>query len=255
MTKGWQEWAKYRLGIQKGCYRGCKYCFGMKEALRFKRIKKHEDWIIVTERKTIENPDKKYNGLIGFPNTHDITLENYSECEEYLLRLLKAGNQVLIVTKPDYHIIELLISALQDYKDQVEFRLTIGSYDDSVLKKFEPRASNYQERYDCLRLLFMNGFKTSVSIEPYLSRDIIGLIRRIYVYVTGDIWIGIMNHFNFLVNYYPELLDLKQLFSKETVQAIYQEIQEYFTSYDGLLERIKFKDTFRKIAGVEKNSS
>ena len=251
-TKGWNEWAKYRVGIQNSCEKGCPFCFAIYLDMKYKRISKPEERKTYKKRKGIKNPDKKYDGLIGFPNTHDITIQNYTECEDYLLRLLKAGNQVLIVTKPDYHIIELLISALSEYKEQLEFRITIGSYDNEVLKKFEPNASDFEERLLVLVTLFMAGFETSAAIEPYTSRDVRGVIERIHHYVTREIWIGKMNHFNGIVQYAPEIEELRPLYSPETIRAIHKEIVETFSKpvFNGLIERIKFKDTFRKIVGV-----
>jgi len=252
LTKGWSELVDLQLGIQNNCERGCPYCFATEMAIRYNRISDPLERIAYQKRAGIKNPDKKYPGVIGFPNSHDITMANYSECEDYLLRLLKAGNQVLIVTKPDYRVIELLISNLQDYRKQLEFMITIGSYDSEVLKKFEPGASDFLERLNCLSMLYTYSFETSAIFEPYLSRDVVGLIDRVYAWVTRDIWIGKMNHFNSIVKYAPEIEELRPLYSRETILAIHKEIVETFSKpvFDDLIERIKFKDTFRKIVGV-----
>ena len=248
MTKGWQEWAEHWLGIQNHCERGCKFCFAIKSDMQYKRISKPEERMQPKERKGIKNPDKKYDGLVAFPNTHDITIQNYSECIDYLERLLKAGNQVLIVTKPDVRIIELLISDLRDYKEQLEFRLTITTYENEVIKEFEPNASLFEDRVLCLKMLFMAGFETSVSIEPYTSRDVRGLIERIFHYVTREIWVGIMNHFSGIIKYYPEVEELRSLYTQETVCEIYGELRDTFQHpyYCGRVN-VRFKDTFEKL--------
>ena len=253
-TKGWGEWADHQLGIQNSCERGCSYCFATyNDMVRYKRITKPQERLKYKQRKTIKKPDKKYPGRVAFANSHDITINNYSECEDYLVRLLKAGNHVLIVTKPDYVVIRFLISALGKFREQLEFRITIGTYDNEVLKKFEPNASDFEERILCLKMLFMAGFETSVSIEPYLSRDVRGLIDRIYHYVTREIWVGIMNHFDQIVEYAPVIESLRELYSLETVLTIHSELERYFghNYFTGKIT-IKYKDTFE--AMVNKNN-
>jgi len=252
-TEGWKEWADYWLGLQNFCERGCLACFATWFDIKYKRITDPKERLTFKPRKTIENPDKKYPGRVAFPNTHDITIQNYSQCEEYLIRLLKAGNQVLIVTKPDENIIRLLISALSEFKEQLEFRLSISTYDNEVLKKFEPNASDFEERVLCLKMLFMAGFETSVSAEYYLTRDVKGLIKRIYPYVTREIWVGIMNHFDQIVEYAPVIESLRELYSLETVLTIHSELERYFghNYFTGKIT-IKYKDTFE--AMVNKNN-
>lgn len=253
-TTGWKEWAEQQFGIQNSCKNGCLYCFGTMSDMRFARIENPKDRLAYKPRKAIANPNKKYPGVVAFPNTHDIYYENYDKCEDYLLRLLVAGNKVLIVTKPDIRVIELLQTALREYRDQVEFRITIGSYNSTILKKFEPNASDFEERLSCLKLLFMQGWATSVSIEPYLSRDVVGLISRINPYVSRDIWVGKMNHLNRMVKYVPELEFLRPLYTNVIVKNIHCEIVETFSKpiFHNLIDHIKFKDTFRKIIGDDK---
>lgn len=80
-------------------------------------------------------------------------------------------------------------------KDKLLFRLTITSDDDEILKYYEPNAPEFYERMKCLRKLKENNFRTSVSIEPYLSNPI-SLVKEIDEYVTDDIWIGTMSGLN-----------------------------------------------------------
>ena len=244
MTKGWKEWADRWVGIQNSCSRGCVYCFATYLDLRYKRIHSPEQRLNFQQRKSILNPDKKYDGRIAFPNTHDITESNYQKCRNYLDRLLKAGNNVLIVTKPDFNVIEQLISDLENYRKQLEFRITIGSRHSDVLKQFEPGASDFRERLESLSLLSDYSFETSVSIEPFLSRDVATLIEEIYWAVSRDIWVGKMNHFNNIVKYRPEIKTLQQLYTDETLIAIYHELQQLQKRIPYVRGKIKFKDTF-----------
>ncbi|MHA1880181.1 MAG: hypothetical protein ACTSYG_07265 [Candidatus Heimdallarchaeota archaeon] len=248
MTQGWKEWAYKWVGIQNSCVRGCIYCFATEMALRYKRITTPEARQIFQARKNILNPDKKYPGRIAFPNTHDITESNYQKCRNYLDHLLKAGNDVLIVTKPDFSVIKQLIGDLLNYSEQVEFRITIGSRHSDVLKKFEPGASDFRERLECLSLLWQYSFHTSVSIEPYLSKDVAELIDDLWMWVERDIWVGKMNHLSRIAKYAPVVRELAPIYSDEVVKQIYYSIKKKFKKpvYGNLLERIKFKDSFRR---------
>ena len=67
--------------------------------------------------------------------------------------------------------------------------------DDKILKFWEPKAPNYQERKDCLVYAFQEGFRTSVSMEPMLdTANIDSLIKDLEPFVTENIWVGMMNH-------------------------------------------------------------
>ena len=245
MTKGWKQWVKKQIGIRIGCERDCKFCFA-KILGSEKGYTSIDTWKNPKDRKTKDKIPS--NSIVGFPSTHDITIHNYSDCLETILEILAKGNQLIIVTKPDYHIIEVLISDLKDYKDKIEFRITIGSYDNEVLKKFEPNASDFEERLLVLKTLFMAGFETSVAIEPFTSRDVRGLIERIYHYVTREIWVGIMNHFSKIIKIYPEAEELRPLYTKETVCEIYGELRDAFQHpyYIGKVN-LRYKDTFENI--------
>jgi hypothetical protein len=77
---------------------------------------------------------KKRAGWTMFPTTHDITSNNIDHSVMQLESLLKAGNKVLIVTKPNYDCMTKLCDALHNYKDNIIVRMSIGSLDSKVLK-------------------------------------------------------------------------------------------------------------------------
>ncbi len=190
---GAYEWADSTLNIINGCNHNCKYCFSREMASRFKR-KDPNSW---------ENEElnlKQFNqsiphkaGVIMFPSTHDITPGNLQYTLPYLVRVLKKGNRVLIVSKPHLECVTSICSACAEYRDQILFRFTIGSRDNRVLSFWEPNAPDYEERKKALRYAFDNGFRTSLSCEPMLDDNVEAIIDDLQDYVTDTIWVGKMN--------------------------------------------------------------
>ena len=110
-------------------------------------------------------------------------------------KLIGAGNQVLIVSKPRYDIIREICLEFREDRDKIMFRFTIGAMNDEILRFWEPGAPSFAERLDSLTYAFCSGYKTSVSIEPMLDSDnVIDLILAVEPFVTDAIWLGKMNH-------------------------------------------------------------
>ena len=247
ITSGTGEWANSNVNPFKGCSNGCPYCYAMKMALRFERIASYEEWLeMKPNKKAIEKSYKKRNGRIMFPSSHDITPETYPICLSVLLKLLKAGNEVLITTKPNLIVITKLTRDIEEYKDQVQFRFTITSMDAKLLAFFEPHAPPFKERMLALSLAYHCGFKTSISIEPNLERDPFMLIKKVAPYVTESIWFGIMTQISrtiwpdelFYYNYIREINEIENL-------------QKILNSFKYLpveiREKIRIKDTIRNL--------
>jgi DNA repair photolyase len=130
-----------------------------------------------------------------FPSSHDITPGNLGPCMTVLAKLLAAGNQVLVVSKPRLECIKTICQAFQDARDQILFRFTIGAMNNEILKFWEPCAPSYEERRESLRYAFEDGFRTSVSIEPMLdSENVFDLVLDLVNKVNHSFWIGKMNH-------------------------------------------------------------
>jgi len=193
-TKGTKEWADWNLNLFKGCSNNCKYCYAKFMAKRFERIKTLEEWSIpIINNKILHQKFRKRKGRGMFPTAHDITPQTYIPYVVVLQRLLRAGNEVLITTKANFNLIKMLCGQIIFYSNQVQFRFTITSIYNYKLKDWEKNAPSYQSRKASLILAFDKGFKTSVSIEPYLDADPTLLITEIAPYCTESIWIGIMN--------------------------------------------------------------
>lgn len=194
ITDGVKEWASSSVNCYYGCSNNCRYCYAKKMAIRFGR-KTAENWEeMELNEKAVNKGYRKREGRIMFPTSHDITIESYLYCITQLKKMLKAGNEVLITTKPDPICIFKLLEDIHEYKGQVQFRFTITSFYDKKLKFWEENAPSFQERIVSLKLAYRSGYKTSISIEPFLDEDPIPLILKLSPYVSESIWLGKMNY-------------------------------------------------------------
>ena len=243
-TEGTKEWADWNYNIFKGCSNNCRYCYAKFMAKRFDRIKSFDEWRNpVLSRKVYNNSFKKRKGRGMFPTTHDITPYTYAYCITMLQGLLRVGNEILITTKPNFHLIKMLCKAIKPYKKQVQFRFTITSMDDKKLEYWEENAPNYKSRKDSLIHAFGEGFKTSVSIEPYLDATPMYLINDIYLYCTESIWIGIMNP------KYNYGLRSTHIYNEVYVRAMIEDLVEvYSIAYPNtILKKLRLKDSIRNM--------
>jgi DNA repair photolyase len=153
-----------------------------------------KDW--TTERVRQHDLDKKIGNvgeLVMFPSSHDITPTHLEESIQFLRKILEAGNDVLIVSKPHLECIERICNEFDQYKNKILFRFTIGSTNNKVLKFWEPNAPIFKERLAYLKHAHKNGFQTSISCEPMLDNHIERVVKRVDPYVTETIWIGKAN--------------------------------------------------------------
>ena len=196
---GVQEWTGTdgaSVNFQRGCEHDCRYCYARANAVRFKQCTRaHWPLPAINEAKVDMPYKKKYAGTVMSPTTHDITEANISQYLCVLHKLLDAGNNVLIVSKPHYKCIETICLAYEEYKSQMEFRFTIGSAKDEILKFWEPGAPKFEERLNCLQYAFEMGYKTSVSCEPFLDPYPWYTYEACQPFVTESFWIGKLNKF------------------------------------------------------------
>ena len=198
---GTKEWAETNVNIQLGCEHGCRYCYARHRAVKRFKICTAEEWLdpVIVHAKVNKLCLAKRPGVMMFPSTHDITPRNIKECICVLLKLLAAGNKVLLVSKPHFECIRYICESLQEYRKQLSFRFTIGSKNDRVLSFWEPNAPGFKERLECLRYAYVNGYRTSVSCEPFLDCDvneIVGLFMALKPYITDSFWIGKLRDFD-----------------------------------------------------------
>lgn len=247
MTVGTREWALFNENSIYNCYGDCRYCYAKGMAIRFKRATK-ENWHEERPRNRDLSKIHKVNGWIMFPTTHDLHYIHRDWWMPFLTELLAKGNNVLIVSKPEYESIKYICMNLYQFVNQIEFRFTIGSDDDEVRKFWEPGAPAFSERIDALKFAHGQGYKTSVSMEPLLTTYPEVLIRQIDPYVTGTIWIGIMNHmsakdFDFDKGEKYWYNEMQELNSYENIYRIYQDLKNN--------PKIRWKDSVRELLRLE----
>lgn len=190
------EWAGYNCNIGRGCSHGCLYCYAQKRASRFKQIPSPEAWLNEQLKAAKTTKCKNYMKWIMFPTTHDITETYLSAYRCHLYNVLKAGNNVLLVTKPHMVCMEAICSEFSSFRDNMVFRFSIGGLDNERLIAWEPGAPSLEERLGCLKYVFEQGFKTSISAEPMLvdGAEAERFYYSVEPLVTENIWFGKMNN-------------------------------------------------------------
>jgi len=243
---GTKEWAEHNVNIFKGCENDCRYCYARYNAVkRFKRCeldgwglpRLYADW----EKRC----NKKYKGIVMFPSTHDITDATHTVCKIAIKKLLEAGNELLIVTKPRYKYIRELIDEIKEHKDKITFRFTIGSHNNNTLKFWEREAPSFYSRLATLRYAYMENMNTSVSIEPMLDPDnVVELYYILWPFVTDTIWIGKMNMIR-------QRVDMVSIYDEKIVSELEyaQRDDNIWRIYNALKfdTKVRWKDSIRKV--------
>ncbi|MFX0173819.1 MAG: hypothetical protein ACFE9L_18200 [Candidatus Hodarchaeota archaeon] len=129
---------------------------------------------------------------------------------------------------------------IEEFKERVLWRFTIGTLDDEIREKWEPGAPTIKSRLQSLEELYANYWKTSVSIEPFLGKDLLDLIDRIDSYITDTIWIGPMNKIHVPKELWTQ--ELTDLYSPKNLYSLKQEIDNLNNP------KIRYKDHFLSIA-------
>ena len=240
-TSGTKEWAEFNVNFSKGCSNNCKYCYARRMAARF-------GWKVYWEK--MENKEEmaskgftKREGVIMSPSSHDITETNVDLAIKVFQHILEVGNNLLIVSKPKESLIKMICESISEWKDQVLFRFTIGTLDDSVREYWEPGAPAIEERIKALEYAYSNGWKTSVSIEPYLDENVVELVKKIEPFITDTIWIGPMNKIHIPKELWGEKQD--KLYSVEFRINLKEKIDHLSCL------KIRFKDHF--LIGLDKH--
>lgn len=234
ITLGTKEWADSNVNCYFGCSNNCRYCYAKKMAIRFKR-KTDKTWKnMEPNQKAIEKGYSKRKGRIMFPTSHDITLESLSGCLTVLKKLLDAYNEVLITTKPNLSCTKMLCNSFYKKRDLIQFRFTITSNNNELLSFWEPNAPLFEERLDSLIHAYNRGYKTSISIEPFLDENPYELIKTLIPYVNESIWIGKMNYIykndfdSFELKYFNRI---KIINEKANLKKIVQNAKKYINPH------------------------
>lgn len=239
---GTKEWASSNVNIISGCSHNCRYCYAKKMALRFGR-KTEDSWKIMELRQDkLHKNYKKRKGRIMFPSSHDIVPEFKYECFKIIDKLLNAGNSILITSKPHYSIIKELCEKFHNWKNKIQFRFTITSFNNDLLNFWEERAPNFEERLESLKYAYNMKFKTSVSIEPFLDQEPIALVKKLYPFVSETIWIGKMNYIdkkNKQDREFEFYEAIRESYRINNIQKIINKLKQF--------KKVRYKDSIKKL--------
>lgn len=247
ITSGTREWADHNVNCIKGCSNNCRYCYAKMMAKRFGRCTEATWKDMVVNDKAVTARYGKYKGRVMFPSSHDIidTPKVIEACFTVLTKLLKAGNETLITTKPNLSVVKKVIRQFQTFDEQIQFRFTITSMNDKSLSFWEPNAPTYEERLESLKYAYKKNFKTSVSIEPFLDYNPQDLVYALSPFVTESIWLGPMNyiHNHASPNGKGELYaGIRKNYEIEHLWDIYRSLVDF--------PLIRFKDSMNNRLGI-----
>ena len=206
--------------------------------------------------KDVNKKKFRYNNtVIMFPSSHDITPNNINESMVVLRKILEAKNDVLIVSKPHYDCIKQICDEFGNYKNRILFRFTIGSYDNDVLKFWEPNAPSLNERMKSLQYTLNSGYNTSVSCEPMMDNKVDKVIDAVKPFVTETIWLGKVNLMWSRLNRNTDMNDelvkrakqLEQWQSDANIKLLYDKYKN-----DTM---IRWKESIEKVVGVAKKKT
>ena len=238
---GTKEWMPHSENCISGCSNDCRYCYAKIRAIRY-RQKTAENWPIMVPNKRSQKPVRYLEGGVMFPTTHDLHIEHADIWLPFLRSLLEAGNDVLIVTKAQFSAIDTICEDLVRFKDQIEFRLTIGTDDDNVAAYWELGAPTPTERLSCLRYLHNEGYKSSVSMEPLLISSPKRFIdAQIRPWISGTIWVGLMNYHKF-DDAIPQERYQHALQSRQNMEDVYWSLK--------CNDKIRWKDSVQDLLGI-----
>jgi len=264
---GTREWSDVSINCSSGCTHGCLYCYARFVARQYGRLKVGGDWRL-EKPKDVDairrDPQyrRRYPGVVMFPTTHDITPETAEACLETLRILLRAGNSVLLVTKPHMELADRIASVVydawrSDADARVEIRCTIGALDEAIARDWEPFAPAPSDRIQCLKFFRLQGLPTSVSMEPLLdpasAREIVSAVAE---HVSHTIWVGKMNQLSARLKwFFNECQDVDRLVRlRARIQTLefWQSDARVMSVVDALSHhpagaKIRWKDSYQEV--------
>lgn len=254
MTKlkfGTKEWSDESRNIQLGCKNNCIYCYARANAARFKQIPPGE-WHKAKPSDTWKSiPDSEHKKIFMFPTTHDIFPSNVDKYIERCEEIMKKGHRVLMTTKARFYCVKKVCNHFlrtgEDFKSLFEIRISVSSSNEEILKLWEPNASNYSERIDSLKYAFFHGFKTSISMEPFLDQTFHDIISNNKKYTTEGIWLGKLHKGSSRIKLNDEYQDniITALNTVNTLQSD-QMIEKIYKKYCHD-KKVHFKESIMKV--------
>ena len=243
---GTREFSDISANIQVGCSNSCRYCWAAHRAVTGGYVKNHEAWCKDILKSSQPMFNRKFDGVVMYPTTHDITRRLLSSHCQAISEILEAGNDLVICSKARLECMQRVAKVCNDYKDKVTFMVTITTLDEGQSVFWESNAPLPCERLAALEFLHREGFKTSVIVEPLLQGpcSALGIYQAVSPYVTEAIWIGTMNMID-------ERVDISNPDNARAVDAIkrYHSIDNLRFLYESMkdLPKVKFKSSITRI--------
>ena len=245
-VSGTKEWSVASVNCVDGCSHACRYCYARAMAARFGRIR-FDDWPEMHVRDKDVQANRRFHdgGRVMFPTASDITPEVWPACMTVIGKLLAAGNDLLIVSKPHPECIRAICYEFSEYWNKILFRFSIGARENDLLSYWEPGAPSYEERKRCLIFAAQAGFSTSVSAEPLLDADdAVGLFRDLEPWVTDTIWFGKMNRIPSDCASPAAIEAIKRGQTNERIREIYEALK-----YE---PKVRWKESYKEVLGLKR---
>lgn len=185
-----RQWAYKGINFITGCGNQCKYCYSSARAAFYRQVDPANWGNEILRQKDVDKKITKYPNMVMSPSSHDIRPNHLPQAIQVLEHILISGNEVLVVSKPNFDCIKKICETFTGYKDKILLRFTIGSTDSQILKFWETNAPSFEERFESLKLAYRMEYQTSVSAEPLLDKNVDLLIETLSPYITETIWIG-----------------------------------------------------------------
>lgn len=238
------------------CKNACSYCY---VAPMFARWKHKCDNIDIEELmpSDMKKVNKKWRRveddmrtMYFFPSTSDIFEETAKDYVTSCISIMKAGHEIMFVTKPTMKSISAVIQEFEkcayNYKRQLVVFITVSTDDDTVLRKFEPNTSRFEERLNVIRFLTSIDINVNVISEPYLSNPISFIDKILEILPSnGIIALGKMNYKSNIRLNQDDSIDnqlkqyLDELYSKKNVKKLWNNIKN---NNRVLIKKTTFKD-------------
>ena len=223
------------VGVCTGCANDCLYCPEKIANAGIPERKQPADWHRWELRpEDVDAPRALMDGPVKFPAGHDIFPEILDASIEVLGKLLRAGNTVLIPTRPRLGCIRAICAAGAFFRDRIHLSFGIGAGSTDFLSFWEPTAPTWEERRACLEYARGLGFRTSATIDPMLDTPGIShLVREITPFVSEQIRLGVMHPIDAVENWsgregfdrMKELVSITQ--TPDRLAALYDEFRTH----------------------------
>ena len=196
------------LNPYTGCAIGCRYCYARLFMKRYSRH--HEPWGEFVDakvnapellRKQLTRAKKGAVWMSSVCDPYQPLEAKYRITRQCLMELIEHQFPVFIQTKSKLVLRDLdLFKKFQD----IEVGFTIATDDETVVRRFEPRASSVKDRLAVLRKIHDAGVKTFVFIGPILPGNPERLIQELHG-IADRILIDRMNYIHSISGLYRQL--------------------------------------------------